>query len=111
MTTQTDFIHPNLHVRHEQLAAVCEKWKIIDFELFGSVLREDFTAESDVDVMLTFAPNSRHTILDIVRIGNELEALFGRPVDIAERRAVERSANHISRKSILGSAKRVYAAV
>jgi len=110
MTTQTDFIHPNLHVSHAQLAAVCEKWKIIDFELFGSVLREDFTPESDVDVMLTFAPDSPHTLLDIVRIGNELEALFGHYVDIAERPAVEGNANYIRRRSILGSAKRVYAA-
>lgn len=110
MSTQTNFVHPNLPVTREQLAAVCEKWKIVDFELFGSVLRDDFGADSDVDVMLTFAPDSRHTLLDIVRIGNELEALFGRYVDISERRAIERSDNHISKKRILGSAKRVYAA-
>ncbi len=60
--------------------------------------------------MLTFAPDSHTSLFDIVTIGDELEALFGRHVDIAERGAVEESKNYIIRRRILGSAERIYAA-
>lgn len=103
-------IHPNVHVTHEQIAAFCQKWQIVQFELFGSVLRDDFRPDSDVDVLVTFAPDSHGTLFDLVHMEDELKALFGRNVDLAERSAIEQSENYIRRRNILGTTQAVYAA-
>ena len=105
-----DVILARLHVTEDQIAAFCVKWGIVRFELFGSALRDDFDAQSDVDVLLTFAPSARISIATLVRMEGELNALFGRHVDVVERRVIEDSPNWIRRRSILGSAQLVYAA-
>lgn len=97
-------------VDQEQIADFCRRWQITEFGLFGSVLRDDFGPESDVDVLVTFAPAARHTLFDVLHMEDELAAMFGRPVDLVERRAVERSENYIRRDHILESAVPVYVA-
>ena len=103
-------IHPHVDVTLEQITAFCQKWHIVQFELFGSVLREDFRPDSDVDVLVTFAPGSGGTLYDLVHMEDELKALFGREVDLVERAAIERSENYIRRRNILSSTRPVYAA-
>jgi predicted nucleotidyltransferase len=103
-------LQQNLHVDSEQLAAFCQGWKIVEFSLFGSVLRYDFEPESDVDVLVTFAPDAEWSLFDVVEMQDELSEIFGRPVDLVERRAVEHSANYIRREAILNSAQVVYVA-
>lgn len=103
-------IHPNVSVTHEQIAAFCEKWKIVKLELFGSVLREDFDAESDVDVLATFDPEVHLTIHTLLEMEDELKALFGRDVDLVERKLVETNPNWVRRRRILNSARLIYAA-
>ena len=103
-------IHPHVAVTDEQIAAFCRKWQITRFELFGSVLRDDFRPDSDVDVLVTFAPDAHRTLIDLGRMENELKALFGREVDLATRRSVENSRNYLRRADILGSVRQVYAA-
>ncbi len=102
-------IHPNVEVTHEQIAAFCQKWQIVEFELFGSVLRDDFRPDSDVDVLVTFAPGSGGTLYDLVHMEHELKELFGRDVDLVQRPVIEKSENYIRRKNILSSTKRIYA--
>ncbi|MDP9237873.1 MAG: nucleotidyltransferase domain-containing protein [Chloroflexota bacterium] len=103
-------IHPNVPVTPEQIAEFCQKWKITRFELFGSVLRDDFDADSDIDVLVTFAPDARVSLFSLVHMEDELKALLGRDVDLVERKAIEESPNWIRRKSILNSTQLVYAA-
>ncbi len=103
-------IHPNVSVTPEQIAAFCEKWKITKFELFGSVLRDDFDAESDIDVLATFAEGAPWSLFDLVDARAELIRVFGRSVDLIERVAIEASENPIRRRAILSSARAVYAA-
>ena len=93
----------------EGLTAFCERWQITELALFGSVLRDDFGPESDVDVLVSFEPRVPHTLLDIVRMQEELSGIFGREVDLIERTAVEQSRNYIRRKAILQSAETIYA--
>lgn len=62
-------------------------------DLFGSVLRDDFGRESDVDVLVTFAPSATRTLADLLRMEDELRALFGRRVDLVMRELVEQSEN------------------
>jgi hypothetical protein len=105
-----DDILARLHVTGDQIAAFCEKWKITQFELFGSVLRDDFDAESDVDVLVVFAPDAKISLFGLVTAEEELKALVGRRVDLLERRAIEESPNWIRRRSILNSTRLIYAA-
>lgn len=105
-----DSIHPNVAVTPDQIEAFCQKWHITRFELFGSVLRADFDAQSDIDVLVTFAPDARITIRKLIDMEEELQAVFGRKVDVVERKAVEESPNWIRRRRILDSAQLVYAA-
>ncbi len=88
----------------------CAKWTIIEFSLFGSVLRNDFRPDSDVDVLVLFSPEAHYSLFDLVRMEEELRQIFGRDVDLVEKRAIERSDNYIRRKHILDSARIVYAA-
>jgi predicted nucleotidyltransferase len=94
----------------DQIADFCRKWGVTEFALFGSVLRDDFRSDSDVDVLLTFSPDSGVSLFDFVDMQDELEAAFGRPVDVVSRRGVELSENPYRRHSILNSARVVYAA-
>ena len=94
----------------EGIAAFCERWQVTELALFGSVLRDDFSPESDIDVLVTFDAAARHTLFDMVRMEEELKALFERDVDLTERTGIEQSRNHIRRKAILKSAETIYAA-
>lgn len=95
---------------HTEIAAFCRRWRITEFSLFGSVLREDFGADSDVDVLVTFAPDVPWTLFDHVEMQEELTALFGWKVDLLSRRGIERSRNDRRRQAILNSAKAIYVA-
>jgi len=88
----------------EKLRDFCRKWKVAEFSLFGSVVRDDFGPESDVDVLVTFEDGARRTLFDMVHMEDELVEIFGREVDLLTRRSVERSLNPIRRDSILGDA-------
>jgi predicted nucleotidyltransferase len=86
----------------------CQKWRIAEMSLFGSVLRpEDFRDDSDVDVMVTFEDAARWTLFDFVDMQDELTQLFGRKADLLSKRALK---NPFRRRAILSSAKVLYAA-
>jgi uncharacterized protein len=99
---------PRLHIDDARLREFCARWKITELALFGSVVRDDFGPDSDVDVLVSFAPEAHWTLLDHVRVRDELMEMFGRSVDLVTRRAVERSPNYLRRREILGSAQVVY---
>lgn len=103
-------MNPRIPIDRTKIADFCRKWKIKELALFGSVLREDFRPDSDVDVLVTFEEGAGWTLFDIVHVRNELGELMGREVDLVERRAVERSDNYIRRRHILGSAESLYVA-
>ena len=101
---------PHINLDMEKIEQFCRKWRIAEFALFGSVLREDFGPGSDVDVLVTFAPDSRITLFDLSHMEDELTAILGRKVDVVLKRGIERSSNRIRRKAILSSAEVIYAA-
>ena len=94
----------------EELAAFCKRWQISELALFGSVLRDDFGPDSDVDVLVRFLPEAEHGLFEMVAMEEELSQLLGRKADLVSRRAVEQSRNYIRRRAILGSAEVIYAA-
>ena len=78
--------------------------------MFGSALRTDFGPGSNIDLLATFAPDAEWRLLDQERMGQALEAMLGRKVDLLSRRAIERSSNWLRRAEILHSARTIYAA-
>jgi predicted nucleotidyltransferase len=105
-----DSMGVRIPVDREKIVAFCQRWKITELAFFGSVLRDDFRPESDVDVLVTFAPGAEWSLFDHVALEEELSALLGRKVDLVSRRAIERSSNWIRRKAILETAEPYYAA-
>jgi predicted nucleotidyltransferase len=99
-----------IDIPKEQVADFCRRWKIIELALFGSVLRDDFRPDSDVDVLVTFAPDAQWSLFDHVDMEDELRQILRRPVDLVNRRGIERSRNPSRRKAILESARVVHVA-
>ena len=99
-----------IEIPEKQIADFCKKWKVKEFALFGSVLREDFHEDSDVDVLLTHLPDAGWTLFDLVAMTEELSDLLGRKVQVLPRWGVERSKNHSLKKAILESAQVIHAA-
>lgn len=112
MSTSTSHaqIYDRLGVVPTDLEAFCQQWDISELLLFGSVLREDFSASSDIDVLISYFPGKTKGLLDRVQIKHELEALCGREVDVMTKKAIEQSRNPLRRQEILGSAYVIYAA-
>jgi uncharacterized protein len=88
-------------IPRDRIEAFCRKWKVADFRFFGSVLRDDFGPESDIDVLVSFAPDARHTLFELAAMEEELTDIMGRKVDLVEREGVEQSDNYLRRRSIL----------
>ena len=100
----------HIEVPKDKITEFCLKWKITELALFGSVLRDDFRPDSDVDVLVTFGSDADWGFEHLLDMKDELESLFGRPVDLVEKRLVEGSPNYIRRKHILSNIKTVYVA-
>lgn len=92
----------------EEIEEFCRRRKVREFSLFGSVLREGFRPDSDVDIIVDFAPDAKPTLFDLASMADELETIFGRKVDLVTREAVEQSDNYIRRNEILSSIEVVY---
>lgn len=94
-----------INLPQDKIAEFCRRWKITELALFGSVLRNDFGPESDIDILVTFAPDAEWSLFDHVQMEEELEVILGREVDVISRRAVESSPNWIRRQAILETAE------
>ena len=92
----------NAHIEppQDKIADFGKRWRIAELALFGSVLREDCGPESDLDVLVRFEEEARHSLFDTSRVEMELEAILGCEVDLVSWRAIERSPNYLRRKAI-----------
>jgi predicted nucleotidyltransferase len=91
----------------KKIEAFCQKWRIAEFSVFGSALREDFGPESDVDILITFEPDIPWSLYDWVDMIEELKEIFGREVDLVEKSGLR---NPFRRHEILTTRKVLYAA-
>jgi predicted nucleotidyltransferase len=95
----------------QQIGEICRKYGVSQLSVFGSVLRADFRAESDVDFLVVFRGNNAGPWLaKYQHMEAELAGLLGRRVEVVSRRAVEQSRNYLRRNAILSSARVLYAA-
>ena len=99
-------VSPNLVLSEKKIRAFCRRWKVTEFALFGSILREDFRPESDVDVLVSFAAEARWSLWDLAEMQQELEGVFGRSVDLVENGTLR---NPFRRQAILSTKEIIYA--
>lgn len=98
---------PKIPIDRDQIADFCRRWKITELAFFGSVLRDDFRPDSDVDVLVTFAPGAQWSLFDLVEIQDTLSEMLGRKVDLIEKRGLR---NPFRRYEIMRTKEVVYAA-
>jgi hypothetical protein len=92
----------------DDIAAYCDRWHVTEFALFGSILREDFRPDSDLDCLVVFAPDARVSLFDLVGMQQDLGDRIGRSVDVVMRSSIEASDNYIRRAEILETARIIY---
>ena len=95
----------NIDVPRGRIEQFCRQWKIREFSLFGSVLREDFGPDSDVDVLVSFEAGDEWDLFHLVDMRDELMALFGRNVDLVEKEGLR---NPFRRRTILDTREVIY---
>ncbi|MCP5412983.1 MAG: nucleotidyltransferase family protein [Alphaproteobacteria bacterium] len=103
MVTTTTIGH--LTFDRSAVADFCRRWQVAELALFGSALREDFNPDSDVDVLVTFSAGAPWSYWDWSAMSDELQTIFGRPVDLVEKRSV---VNPYRRQHILTSQQVIY---
>ncbi|MEN9517501.1 MAG: hypothetical protein RLZZ381_89 [Cyanobacteriota bacterium] len=101
-------LQERLGISTEEIIHFSQRWNITELALFGSVLSDQFNPDSDIDIIVKFAPKARQGLLTLAKIKHELEAIIGREVDIALKESVENSENWIRRNEILKTAQVIY---
>jgi len=97
-----------LRIPESQILDFCKRWNVTELALFGSVLRGEMKAGSDIDMLITFAPDAQWGLFDHLRMEQELSESLGRKVDLLTKRSVEQSSNWPLREEILCTAEVIY---
>jgi uncharacterized protein len=98
-------VKERLQASPSQIADFCQRWNIIELALFGSILRDDFRPDSDIDILVSFAPNTCWNIFDFIQMQEQLESMLGRDVDLTQKQQIN---NPFSRAEILGNCHIIY---
>lgn len=102
-------IEQRLGVPLNAIAAFCQRWNIVEFAVFGSILRDDFRPDSDIDVLVEFNTEFKRGLIETIQMKEELQEIVNRRVDFIVKKALKRSENWLRREKILASAKIIYA--
>ncbi|MBJ7901001.1 MAG: DNA polymerase subunit beta [Cyanobacteria bacterium RI_101] len=103
-------LQSRLGITPEQLVAFCQRWQVSELALFGSILCDNFSPDSDIDVLVSYRPNAKRGLFEKIRMQEELASLLHRDVDLVSKKAIEKSHNWLRRKNILDSAEVIYVA-
>ncbi len=106
MAELTSLVGDRIKASSAQIAEFCQRWHITEFALFGSILRDDFHADSDVDVLLTVEAKYPMSWDDRMKMQEEIEILFQRKVDLINKKYLK---NPYRRHEILSTCEVVYA--
>ena len=107
LTVEPEIYH-RFSISPTQLAELCQRRHVSELALFGSILRNDFHSDSDIDILITFQPDVKISLLDLVDMQYELEDITDRKVDLLTKKSVIDSPNWIRRKEILSTTKVIY---
>ena len=103
-------IYNRLGISSQQLTQFCQKWQVAELALFGSILRDDFREDSDIDLLVSYQPNAKRGLFEKMTMQEELETMLNRKVDLVSKQAIIQSHNWLRRKNILSSAEVIYVA-
>lgn len=95
----------NIEFEQQAIAEFCRRWKVEELSLFGSVLGDEFRPDSDVDVLVVFEDGAPWSYWDWDAMTEQLAAIFGRPVDLVEKRSV---VNPYRRQHILANRRIIH---
>ena len=98
-----------IDLEQDAIRDFCKKWKIHELRVFGSILRDDFNADSDVDFLVDWDNGVARDAFDHMDMEDELEEIIGRKVDVVSRSAILAGGNRFRIKEILGKAELVLA--
>jgi len=96
-----------IFLNYDDVLKLCKKYLIIELSIFGSSIRDDFTQNSDIDILVSFEQNSKITLFDIIELENEFSILLNKKVDIVEKESLK---NPIRKNKILNTREIIYAA-
>ncbi len=102
-------VKQGIDLRSEAFQEFCRKWKVTELSVFGSILREDFRPDSDVDFLADFDEDADCDLFDHMDMEDELAGIVGRSVDLLTKYSVETSQNRFYKKQILSTAELVVA--
>ena len=97
-----------IDLNSEAIRDFCRKWKIKELSVFGSILRGDFQADSDIDFLADYEEDEEWDLFDSLQMQDELEGVLGRKVDVVDRYAIEHDGNRFINKEILSAAEQVF---
>ena len=95
-----------LQIPNNRITDFCRRWKVTELALFGSAIRKDFGPGSDIDVLVSFADDAGWSLFDLVDMTEEVKDIFGRQVDLVEKKALR---NPFRRQAILSNREIIYA--
>jgi predicted nucleotidyltransferase len=91
----------------EPIAAICERYGVRELSVFGSLLRDDFTPESDIDFLVVFDDDDDGPWMGrLTGLETDLSELLGRPVDVVPRPLLK----WVIRDRVLAEARPIYVA-
>jgi predicted nucleotidyltransferase len=96
-----------IFIAYNDIENLCKKYYIVELAIFGSSIRDDFTQNSDIDILVSFESNSNITLFDIMELEKEFSQLLNREVDIVEKESLK---NPIRKRRILSTREIIYAA-
>ena len=99
-------MNTKLSLPKEKIEEFCLRWNIVEFSLFGSVLRDDFDLDSDVDILVSLSEDADLDLYDWITMIEELEKIFEREVDLVEKSTLR---NPFRRHAILTNREIIYA--
>ena len=94
----TETLYHRLGITPTELAQFCQTAQITELALFGSILRNDFRPDSDIDILVTFDPNCKISLLDFVRLEYDLEDWLHREVDLVEKKPLKATSTGFAAK-------------
>ena len=98
---------PKIELDEKILIELSHKYNIVELSLFGSILRDDFSEDSDIDILVEFSPDTQYSFFDILHIKEDFQKQLGRTIDLVEKEGIK---NPYRRKEILSTNKVIYAA-
>jgi predicted nucleotidyltransferase len=109
MGTTASFTRHGIKLPLDRIAELCREYDVAELSVFGSLLREDFGPESDIDFLVVFQGDDYGPWMGkLQRLEEELGSLLGRVVELVPKESVVRSENWIRKDHILGTAQVIY---